>query len=101
MSQVESLSEEFPKLVKQWKEETFALSSLTKIYAHPAYQRIIGMGTDGLPYVLRELQKNQGRWFYALKFMAGESGKNVAVGINNFEDARAAWLEWGHKNNYI
>ena len=59
------------------------------------------MGTAGIPLVLGELQKNSGRWFYALKFMAGEKGKDVAAGINNYEDARAAWLEWGYKNNYI
>ncbi|SRR6266478_2587938 len=92
------LDEEFNKLVKQWKEETFFLSSLSKMFAHPAYQRIMAMGTDGLSLVLGELQNGQGNWFYALKFMAG---KDVAAGIKNYEAARAAWLEWGYKNNYI
>jgi hypothetical protein len=94
----EELAREFRALVKQWKEETFFLSSLSKIFTHPAYQRIIAMGTNGLPLVLGELQNNQGNWFYALKYMAG---KDVAEGIDNFEDARAAWLEWGHNNNYF
>jgi hypothetical protein len=58
----------------------------------------MAMGEEGLPFVLKELEKNGGHWFYALKFMAG---KNVSEGINNFEDARAAWLEWGYKNNHI
>jgi len=95
------LKAEFNKLIAQWREETFSISSLTKIYAHPAYQRIMAMGTAGLPFVLRELQNNQGHWFYALKFMAGEDGKDIAAGLNNYEDARAAWLEWGYNNNYI
>jgi hypothetical protein len=95
---VDTLTEEFPKLVNQWKEETACVSSLTKIYAHPAYQRIMAMGEQGIPYVLKELQKNQGHWFYALKFMAGI---NISCGMDNFEDAKAAWLEWGYKNNYI
>jgi hypothetical protein len=94
----ETLQKEFYSLVKRWKDETFAISSLTKIYAHPAYQRIIAMGTDGIPFVLKELAKNQGRWFYALKFMAG---KDISEGMNNFEDAKDAWLEWGYRNNYI
>lgn len=59
------------------------------------------MGTDGLPFVLKELQNNQGHWFYALRFMAGESGKDVATGSNNFEEAKAAWLEWGYKQLYL
>jgi hypothetical protein len=29
------------------------------------------------------------------------AGKDVAAGIKNFEDAKAAWLEWGYSNNYI
>src|SRR5580658_4984723 len=42
----DSLEAEFHSLVNRWKMETFYLSSLTKKYAHPAYQRIIAMGTD-------------------------------------------------------
>jgi hypothetical protein len=92
------LEEEFKSLVQQWKEDTFSVSSLTKIYAHPAYQRIMAMGTEGIPFVLKQLKAGEGHWFYALKFMAG---KNISAGINNFLDARAAWLEWGYKNNYM
>jgi len=94
----EELADEFHALVERWQQETFSLSSLTKIYAHPAYQRIMAMGVAGIPLVLKELQKGQGHWFYALKFMAG---RNVSAGMDNFEHARAAWLEWGYKNNYI
>ena len=95
------LEREFGGLVKQWKKETFALSSLSKIYAHPGYQRIMAMGKEGIPLVLKELQKNQGHWFYALRFMAGEQGKGVAEGLTDFESAKAAWLEWGYQNNHL
>jgi hypothetical protein len=99
LAKTDSLAAEFALLAKQWKEETVAYSSMTKMFSHPAYVRIIGMGKkDGIPLVLRELQKNQGGWFYALKFMAGE---DLSKGMANFEDAKAAWLEWGYKNNYI
>ena len=56
------------------------------------------MGTAGIPFVLKELQECQDPWFYALKYMAG---KNVSAGMNNYSDAKAAWLKWGYKNNYI
>jgi hypothetical protein len=97
------LAKEFAALVNEWDRDTFAVSSLTKIYAHPAYQRIIAMGRDGLPYVLRELQEKGGRWFYALKFMAGQEGSDVAAvaAQSDYETARAAWLEWGYKHNYL
>jgi hypothetical protein len=92
------MASEFASLVTQWKEETFPISSLTKKYSHPAYVRIMAMGKEGIGLVLRELQTSGGRWFYALKFMAG---KNISEGIDNFDDAKAAWLEWGYKNNYL
>ncbi len=98
-----ALANEFTDLVRRWNEETFGLSSLTKIYAHPAYQRIIAMGVAGLPHVLRELEGKGGRWFYALKFMAGQEGADVAATAANcdYETARAIWLEWGYQNNYL
>jgi hypothetical protein len=94
----DALAKEFHSLVTRWKDETFAISSLSKIYMHPSYQRIIAMGEAGLPLVLNALREDQGNWFYALKYMAGE---DVSEGIKNFEDAKAAWLEWGYAHNYI
>jgi len=94
----ESLNKEFQLLVKKWREETFFISSLTKQFNHPAYLRIIAMGKEGVPLVLREMKNSQDSWFYALKFMTGE---DVSFGIKDFEQAKMAWLEWGHKNNYI
>ena len=92
------LRREFDELVRRWEMDTSALSSLTKIYAHPAYQRIMAMGAQGIPFVLNELRKNKGHWFYALKFMAGQ---DVSEGMTDFEDAKAAWLQWGYTNNYV
>jgi len=98
VKQANPLAQEFDVLARRWRHETFAISSLTKIYMHPSYQRIIAMGKDGLPLVLNALRENQGNWFYALKYMAGE---DVSEGIKNFEDAKAAWIEWGYAHNYI
>ncbi len=92
------LKGEFNSLVDQWKRETFYQSSLTRQFNHPAYVRIMAMGEPAIPLVLREMQRTQDNWFYALKFMAG---KDVAAGIEDFEEAKAAWLEWGYRSNYI
>jgi hypothetical protein len=98
MAAIDTIAEEFPKLVKQWKDETFFHSSLTKVFTHPAYLRIIAMGKPGLPLVLSELRDNPDRWFHALKYMAGV---DVSAGMKDSDDARYAWLEWGYKNHYI
>ena len=49
----ESLEKEFRALVNKWNEETFFHSSLTKVFTHPAYQRIMAMGKAGLPLQAR------------------------------------------------
>jgi hypothetical protein len=92
------LQEEFNKLCEKWKKETYFHSSLGKLFTHPAYVRIIGMGKDAIPFVLNDLEKNPTRWFYALKYMAGF---DAAAGATNFEEARMKWLEWGYQNNYL
>lgn len=90
--------EEFDRLVKQWKLETRAQSSLSKIYTHPAYQRIIGMGTPAVPWVLEDLENFPTRWFYALKCMVGS---DVADSDTTFEEAREQWLAWGRQHGLL
>jgi len=92
------LKMEFERLSRKWKEETFFQSSLSALYTHPAYQRIIGMGRPALPFVLRDLEQSPVRWFYALRFMAG---KDVARGIEDFETARKTWLNWGQEQGLL
>ena len=58
--------QEFLRLVQQWRAETEFSSSLTEMAAHPAYQRIIGMGRLALPMIFRELVAEPDHWFWAL-----------------------------------
>jgi hypothetical protein len=95
------LEDEFADLVHEWRSETGFHSSLSKKFMHRAYQRIIAMGEPALPLILRELRDRPGHWFYALRLIAGEKGKGVSAGMDDFDDARSAWLEWGYKNNYL
>jgi predicted HTH domain antitoxin len=94
----EELGKEFERLAKQWKEETSLHSSLGEIFTNDAYQRIMAMGHEALPLILSDLQKTPAHWFYALEKIVG---RDMAGGADTFDDARAAWLEWGHKSNYI
>ncbi len=58
-----SVIETFRALVEEWKRETRYRSFSPQIALHPAYQRIIGMGLDGLSLILRELQTAPHHWF--------------------------------------
>ena len=58
---------EFNELVREWKSIGRAKSFISALAMHPAYQRIIGMGPKALPWILRELEKQNDHWFWALK----------------------------------
>ena len=92
------LEQEFQELAKQWYRETRMLSFIRQKAVHPAYQKIIGMGSGALPFILRELRDRGGDWLWALEAIAR---KNPAGGTTNFKDAAAAWLAWGRQNLYI
>ena len=92
------LETEFNSLAKQWREDTLYYSSLTDICFHPAYQTIMAMGREALPFVFRELEKQPDHWFYALKFMVRE---DVAKGAVNLAEARLRWLDWARREKYL
>jgi hypothetical protein len=95
------LADEFQNLANQWKRDTLAISSVSEIVMHPAYQRIMSMGKQALPLILQQLRRELDHWFYALEFIAGTDGKDVAKGADTLEDARSAWLEWGYRHGYL
>ena len=65
--------QEFNDLAETWRRETGPLSSLEDKFAHPAYQKIIGMGEDAVPLLLDEMRLRPGHWFWALKQITGQS----------------------------
>jgi hypothetical protein len=89
---------EFQSLAQKWRRETTAFSSVTKKVLHPAYQRIIGMGSAALPLILRELSQTSGHWFWALNAISGEDPVRAD---DDFDSAVSAWLEWGREKGYI
>lgn len=88
----------FQELANQWRKETAHLSLAIKKVMHPAYQRIIGLGPDAVPLILRELQRRSGHWFWALKAITGE---DPAQPEDTVSEATQAWLQWGKEHNYI
>jgi len=69
--QAENLAIRFNRLKSKWEEDTAFSSSITEIAMHPAYQQIIGLGKDALPFIMNELAKEPNLWFWALKSITG------------------------------
>ena len=86
----------FSLLKKQWEEDTAVLSSMSTMAAHPAYQEIISMGKDAIPFLLAELKREPAHWFWALKAITGEDPVKPGQ-RGRMKEMAEAWLAWGKK----
>jgi hypothetical protein len=89
----------FRKLVNQWRSQTRGISSTTELIMHPAYQQIIGLGKDAIPFLLKELEQKSGRWFWALKSITREYPVPQEH-QGNTQYMIKAWLDWGRDHGY-
>jgi hypothetical protein len=92
--------QEFTLLANRWKRETAFDANLSKIVMHPDYQRIMAMGSGVIPLILRDLAKRPAHWFWALHNLVRD-GEDPAEGLTTIEEARRAWLKWGHDHQYL
>jgi hypothetical protein len=90
----------FDELAEKWYLETLHSSGYLDKVLHPAYQRIIGLGKDVIPFILRELQDEPSEWFWALRALTGEDPTTEDM-AGNREKLAKAWLNWGKENGYI
>lgn len=90
----------FVELGDQWLAETGAQSSLAKQYAHPAYQRIVGLGPAAVPLLLRELEAEPNYWFHALRAITGEDPVTQEA-RGNLRAMTDAWLAWGRERGHL
>ena len=89
----------FRALVRQWKDATLLMSSITDMATHPAYQQMIGMGQAALPWILDELRRDPDQWFWALKAITGEDPVPPAD-RGNMARMTQNWLSWAKNHGY-
>lgn len=97
----ESTVEKFQRLAKQWRDERDQKTSVSDMVMHPAYQQIIGMGREAIPFILGELSRETepDHWFWALKAITSEDPVPAESQGKIFEMA-SAWLRWGREKGY-
>jgi len=93
-----SIEQLFAQLAAAWRKNAAFVSSIHDMALDLAYQRIIGLGPEALPLILRELQARPDHWFWALRAISGE---DPALTSDRFDDAVAAWLTWGKTRGYL
>lgn len=93
------IESKFIRLRDEWKAQRGYSSSTEQLVMHSAYQKIIGMGSDAIPLILRELATSPDRWFWALRAITDEDPV-LPEARGNSEAMRQAWLEWGREQGY-
>jgi len=92
----------FQNLVEEWKNKRGVSSSLTEAAMQPSYQRIIGMGEQVVPMLLKQLSlegNDPDQWFWALQ-MITDSDPVRPEDKGNFRKMSKAWIEWGEQQGY-
>lgn len=90
----------FRALAALWRRDTFNISSTSRMAMHPAYQRVIGMGSIAVPLILRELQQRPDWWFWALQAITGVDPVPPSW-RGSLREMSAAWLAWGQEYGYL
>lgn len=91
---------DFIKYSKQWKQETAGLSSPSSIRMNRNYQKIIGIGEQVIPLILRELEREADDWFYALEMLVDDN-ENPITEEMGFNESVQAWIKWGKDRKVI
>jgi hypothetical protein len=97
--QAESVEQKFQRLAAVWRAETGHLSSITKMFNHPAYQEIIALGQDVVPSLLRDLEKEPEHWFAALRAITGAQPV-PPEDRGQIDKMVEAWLRWANEHGY-
>jgi hypothetical protein len=87
------VEQRFLRLASIWDRETRYLSSMSEAFSHPAYQEIINLGTEVVPFLLRDMEANHSHWFGALRAITGANPLSASVG-GNVPKMVGAWLRW-------
>jgi hypothetical protein len=89
-----SAEKRFRELAVIWKRETLYISNVKKKVTHPAYQQILTMGRDVIPYILQDLKIDPADWFWALTTITGENPIQVSD-AGDVHRMASAWIKWG------
>jgi hypothetical protein len=96
----EAVPERFRRLADEWSMETMHISSASDLINDKRYQKIIDLGWDVVPYLLKDLQTNKRFWFPALAAITGVRPFDTSE-INNPRRMTEAWVKWGRWKGLI
>jgi hypothetical protein len=90
----------FRRLESTWMAEVGYSSSSTELRSHPAFQEIISLGEEVVPFMLRDLEERPRLWVWALPQITGADPVPVSD-RGNITRMSEAWLRWGKARGYF
>ena len=90
----------FQRLAAEWKRKSRYLSNTAQMAILPCYQRIIGMGMDAVPLILKELEREPDQWFWALEAIT-EADPVPSEANGKVAQMAQAWIEWGKQRGLL
>ena len=88
----------FRRLVKQWRAETYYLSSVTAKSKHPAFREIVEMGEAAVPWIIEELRNHRDFLFLALHLIVKDEPMPAAL-TGKPHKLIDEWLQWAERVN--
>ncbi len=95
----ETTVEKFDNLMEEWRSTRNPIDSGIEMFTNAAYQKIIGMGHEVVPLILKELEVNVDYWFWALKAITGKDPVPPAH-RGRLKLMARDWLSWAKKQGY-
>lgn len=91
---------EFHQLADQWLRERQQGVDVATMIQHTAYQAIIDMGDDAVPFLLQRLQDKPDHWFPALNAITGQQPVRPE-NRGRLQAMAQDWLRWGRENRRL
>lgn len=99
---VNELEQEFNALADEWESETRNTTSPKAIEKHPAIRKIIMLGEDVVPLILRRMEHHPWFWFGPLMELTKEKVDPINPSMyGDMQRMTEAWIEWGIRRGKI
>jgi hypothetical protein len=90
----------FQRLAAEWKRKSRYISNTAQMAILPSYQRIIGMGMDAVPLILKELEREPDQWFWALEAIT-EADPVPPETKGKVTQMAQSWIKWGKERGLL
>lgn len=93
------IKKEFYYSYNKWFDETAHLSVVNKQISNISFLKMVGLGEDVLPYLLKEFKKVPS--IALLIALEAIIGKDIAQTASNHTEAVDLWIKWGEEKDLI